>query len=199
MKSQRVGTWGLLALALLSVGLVGAWSDPDKNKSRGKERDKDRERAIVPVMSVCPQVFPLGSTCCVVLSVTNGNTEEASDLSPGDTFLFQFPNQAMTISGPIQVQANSTPVPPLTWQAGVEGDGLCYLRYVGPKKRLSARDLITCKLTVITGRQPIQGQVQFQGPQRDSYGTPRQLCEPLCVMESPIPNPGGQYPFALGR
>lgn len=198
MRTLRPGSWGLLAVALLFATLVGAWSDPDKDESRKKGRDKDRGRAIVPVMGVCPQVFPLESTCCVVLSVTNGNTEEPGDLSPGDTFYFQFPSQGMTLSGPMQVQVNAAPAPPSAWQAGADRSGLCYLRYVGPRTRLTARDLITCKLNVSTGGQPIQGQVQFQGPQRESYDAPLQLCAPLCLMESPIPNPGGQFPTVLG-
>src|SRR5207247_6496086 len=91
---------------------------------------QDDASAIIPVMNVSPQVYPVGSANTAVLSVTNGNTASAGILSTGDTFSFDFPNQGLSLGGPAVMQVNSPAISPFAWQVGVDGGRICSLRYV---------------------------------------------------------------------
>jgi hypothetical protein len=165
VKIHSPGARGLAAAALLLATAVAAAAQGD---------------AIIPVMNVQPQVFPVGSTNTAILSVANGNTASAGILSTGDTFSFDFPNQNVNLGGPAVIQVNSPAISPFAWQVGVEAGHTCRLRYVGPNTRFSPRDLITCKLKVSTSIQQFQGQAQFQAPQGLHYGNPTQLTCPIC-------------------
>lgn len=150
--------------------------------------------AIIPVMDVSPNVYPSGSNSTAVLSVTNGNTGAAGILSTGDTFTFDFPDQGLNIGGPAQLTVNSPSISPFAWQVQVAPGGVCKLKYVGPNTRFGARDLITCKVKLATGVQPVQGQAQFEAPQGPNYGDPPKLCCPICTSD----NPTQQGPPVLG-
>jgi hypothetical protein len=173
----------LLSPALLLAASLGAAAQGTINQGT----------AIIPVMDVQPQVFPLGSTNTAILSVANGNTSNSGILSTGDTFTFEFPGQGTNLSGPAVMQVNSPGISPFAWQVAVEGGKVCRLRYVGPNTRFSPRDLITCKLKLSTGVQAFQGQAQFQAPQSQNYGSPPKLCCPICTSDSP-----GQGPISGG-
>lgn len=155
----------------------------------------DQGSDIVPVMNVSPQVFPLGSSHTAVLSVANGNSAGAGVLSTGDTFSFDFPEQGVSLNGPARIAVNSTTISPFAWQIQVAGNQ-CKLKYLGPRTRFSPRDMITCKLKVGTGVQPVQDQVQFQTPQSPNYGKAPQLCCPFTTTEGTNQGPplsgGGQ-------
>lgn len=138
---------------------------------------------IIPVMSVSPQVFPLGSTNTAVLSVTNGNTGSAGVLSTGDTFTFEFPSQGLSVGGPARLSVTSPAISPFAWQVQVLGGKTCQMKYIGPTTKFGPRDLVTCKLKVSTGVQPVQGQAQFQAPTGPNYGSAPQLCCPICTTE----------------
>src|SRR6266851_3290100 len=101
--------------------------------------------AIIPVMNVSPQVYPVGSTNTAILSVTNGNTTNAGILSTGDTFSFDFPDAGIGVGGPAQLTVNSPAISPFAWQVQVQNGGTCQLKYLGPGTQFGPRDLITCK------------------------------------------------------
>jgi hypothetical protein len=143
----------------------------------------DDATAIIPVMNVSPQVYPIGSTNTSVLSVTNGNTASAGILSTGDTFSFQFPDAGIGVGGPAQLTVNSPAISPFAWQVQVDNGGNCNLKYVGPSTQFGPRDLVTCKLKLKTAVQPMQGQAQFQGPDNRHYTSPPQLCCPICTSD----------------
>jgi hypothetical protein len=136
--------------------------------------------AIIPVMNVSPQVFPLANSNTAILSVTNGNTANAGILSTGDTFSFDFPNSGMNVGGPAQLTVNSPAISPYAWQVQVQNGDKANLQYIGPSTKLGPRDLITCKLQLNTSIQPVQGQAQFTAPNTKNYTEPPQLCCPIC-------------------
>src|SRR5438105_1718284 len=107
---------------------------------------QDDASAIIPVMNVSPQVYPVGSANTAVLSVTNGNTASAGILSTGDTFSFDFPDSGIGIGGPAQLTVNSPAISPFAWQVQVQNGGKAMLKYVGPSTQFGPRDLVTCKL-----------------------------------------------------
>jgi hypothetical protein len=140
----------------------------------------DTATAIIPVMNVSPQVFPLATSNAALLSVTNGNSSNAGILSTGDTFSFDFPNQGMNIGGPAQLTVNSPAISPYAWQVQVANGGKANLKYIGPTTRFGPRDLITCKLKLNTSIQPVQGQAQFDAPNSKNYTDPPQQVCPIC-------------------
>jgi hypothetical protein len=153
--------------------------------------------AIIPVMNVSPQVYPVGSTNTAILSVTNGNTANAGILSTGDTFSFDFPDAGIGVGGPAQLTVNSPAISPFAWQVQVQNGGNCKLQYVGPSTQFGPRDLITCKLKLKTAVQPTQGQAQFDAPNNQHYTDPPQLCCPICTADNQNQGPavgtgGGQ-------
>src|SRR5207247_931198 len=130
---------------------------------------QDDASAIIPVMNVSPQVYPVGSANTAVLSVTNGNTANAGVLSTGDTFSFDFPDQGLDVGGPAQLTVNSPAISPFAWQVQVAPGGKCNLKYIGPSTQFGPRDLITCKLKVKTSVTQVQGQAQFDAPDNRHY------------------------------
>src|SRR3954452_22318345 len=158
---------------------------------------QDDASAIIPVMNVSPQVYPVGSTNTAILSVTNGNTASAGILSTGDTFSFNFPDAGIGVGGPPQLTVNSPAISPFAWQVQVQNGGMCKLQYIGPSTQFGPRDLITCKLQLKTAVQPTQGQAQFDAPNNQHYADPPQLCCPICTTDSQSQGPavggtGGQ-------
>jgi hypothetical protein len=153
--------------------------------------------AIIPVMNVSPQVYPVGSTNTAILSVTNGNTTNAGILSTGDTFSFNFPDAGIGVGGPAQLTVNSPAISPFAWQVQVQNGGKCKLQYIGPTARFGSRDLVTCKLKLKTAVQPVQSQAQFDAPNNQHYADPPQLCCPICTSDNqnqgpPVGGSGGQ-------
>src|SRR5205814_2996754 len=110
----------------------------------------DDSSAIIPVMNVAPQVYPISTSSTSILSVTNGNTANSGILSTGDTFSFDFPDQGLDVGGPAQLTVNSPAISPFAWQVQVAPGGKCNLKYIGPSTQFGPRDLITCKLKVKT-------------------------------------------------
>jgi hypothetical protein len=190
MSSHPLRSQWLLAPALLLAASIGAPAHEGHNHAAD-----NNPSAIIPVMDVSPQVFPIGSSNSAILSVTNGNTNSSGILSTGDTFTFDFPDQGVNIGGPAQLTVNSPGISPFAWQVQVAQGGICKLKYVGPNTKFGPRDLITCKVKVNTGVQPVQGQAQFDAPATPQYADPPQLCCAICTTESPTQ---GQTPISPG-
>jgi hypothetical protein len=178
----------LLSSALVLATSIGV------SAHDGHVHAEDATTAIIPVMDVSPNVFPSGSNSTAVLSVTNGNTANAGILSTGDTFTFDFPDQGLNIGGPAQLTVNSPSISPFAWQVQVASGGVCKLKYIGPNTRFGPRDLISCKVKLATGVQPVQGQAQFDAPSTPQYGDPPKLCCAICTSD----NPTQQGPPVLG-
>jgi len=176
MSSHPVRSRWLLVPTLLLAASAGA-------SARGARAHIADASAIIPVMDVTPQVFPLASSNTAILSVTNGNTANAGILSTGDTFSFDFPNQGMNIGGPAQLTVNSPAISPYAWQVQVQNGGKANLKYIGPSTHFGPRDLVTCKLKLNTTIQPVQGQAQFDAPDSQHYTDPPQLCCPISSAE----------------
>src|SRR5712692_4783367 len=126
MSSHPLRNTWLLVPSLLLATSVGA-------SARGaRAHIADDASAIIPVMNVSPQVYPVGSINTAVLSVTNGNTASAGILSTGDTFSFDFPDAGIGVGGPAQLTVNSPAISPFAWHVQVQNGGMAKLKYIGP-------------------------------------------------------------------
>src|SRR2546428_6560480 len=132
MSSHPVRSRWLLVPTLLLAASAGA-------SARGARAHIADASAIIPVMDVTPQVFPLASSNTAILSVTNGNTANAGILSTGDTFSFDFPNQGMNIGGPAQLTVNSPAISPYAWQGPGQNGGKAQLKNNGAHTHLCSR------------------------------------------------------------
>jgi len=189
MSSHPIRSRWLLAPALLLAASASAMA------SGHRVHIAEDASAIIPVMNISPQVFPVATNSTAVLSVTNGNTASAGILSTGDTFTFDFPDQGVDVGGPAQLTVNSPAISPFAWQVQVAQGGKANLKYTGPSTQFGPRDLITCKVKLKSGVQQMQGQAQFDAPDNRHYADPPQLCCPICTTAD---YPTQQGPPVLG-
>ena len=126
---------------------------------------------ITPVITVSPSIFPIGGSCSLFLSVTNGGTQQNKNIQTGDAFKFTFgaaSGTGFTLESAVLVNSSSL-------NAGEFGvvidlaNKQVKVAYQGATKPFPSGDIFSIKVSFVAPNQIGAGKITAEGPVNSRY------------------------------